>query len=640
MTSLDLPLSALFTSFFNETPSILLFSPSGKRLAFCNPRGAICISNLSDELSMRTLIPPGGHQATAISWESDIKIWVALSNGHVFCLYTPIDAELYIGDWLTYRFPHTSTISNITHLMNEGYLAVSFADRVEIWQRRDVGTWTFYAVLSAQDDIVENVWSIMHDTVAVHFRRRGLCYWNHTDKTESTGEICSNQWASNDYMVAFNEKEELFAALDEDTISVYKLEKIYTQNLQRARVRRQELYRRPSELNDTILKLSFVSAGASPYLAVVFSDSIIFCTIHTAHAEDSMKIHLRRKFTCFDSAPAVDCFAFAGVRDGIGIIIVHGPRDGDNHKILANSTTPAAEYGTLLRSALRKRKMRAYVSFMMSACKPVCTNDVHYVVYLPILRILHGMLKNKALPRSLRLGFRKDILLEWLETTLSASFLESDHSVVSRTDHATKNSAFSARELSKPGPRLWRRWQHAYCDAVNNRAKSYDNGSVMKRDCAHDGGYDPSSGRCHALGLDPGSNQEAWRRWMRKEGDGRGNKRREVGGRLSMREDAERVKKDCKRVSCISSESSPAGSNKRTFNCGHDLREEFGARCSYSPGKPSGSPSQPSDLTQQKKVQPTHASHQGGFSTDRRESGESAESAADAKTRVSGSKVT
>ena len=37
-----------------------------------------------------------------------------------------------------------------------------------------VGDWAFEAVLHADQDIVDNLWSIMADTLAVHYRRRGL----------------------------------------------------------------------------------------------------------------------------------------------------------------------------------------------------------------------------------------------------------------------------------------------------------------------------------------------------------------------------------------------------------------------------------------------------------------------------------
>jgi len=37
-----------------------------------------------------------------------------------------------------------------------------------------LGDWTFEAVLRADGDVVDNLWSIMPDTLAVHYRRRGL----------------------------------------------------------------------------------------------------------------------------------------------------------------------------------------------------------------------------------------------------------------------------------------------------------------------------------------------------------------------------------------------------------------------------------------------------------------------------------
>ena len=92
------------------------------------------------------------------------------------------------------------------------------------------------------------------------------------------------------YHVAFNDKEELFAAVDGKHVFVYTLDKFFTQGLSRARIRRREAYRKPSDI-DGLHSLNFVSAGASAYLVLGMADKLSFCTIHTAHAKDSMKFH-------------------------------------------------------------------------------------------------------------------------------------------------------------------------------------------------------------------------------------------------------------------------------------------------------------------------------------------------------------
>ena len=134
--SLELLSSACLRGFTTEPPTCIEFSPCGQRLAFCSPRGAICIANIAGTPSIRTMSPPGGHFASALSWENDEYLWVALSNGHVIQLHLPLSGSTFtISDWLTYRFPSDSCVQKILRLLQHALVAVAFADRVEVWRR-------------------------------------------------------------------------------------------------------------------------------------------------------------------------------------------------------------------------------------------------------------------------------------------------------------------------------------------------------------------------------------------------------------------------------------------------------------------------------------------------------------------------
>ena len=135
--SLDLGSRACFRGFSIDPATCVEFSPCGQRLAFCSPRGAVCIANLTGSLAIQTMSPPGGHFASALSWENDRYLWVALSNGHVIQLHLPTSGDSFtISDWLTYRFPSDSCVQKIVRLIQNSLVAVAFADRVEIWRRK------------------------------------------------------------------------------------------------------------------------------------------------------------------------------------------------------------------------------------------------------------------------------------------------------------------------------------------------------------------------------------------------------------------------------------------------------------------------------------------------------------------------
>jgi hypothetical protein len=92
------------------------------------------------------------------------------------------------------------------------------------------------------------------------------------------------------YHVAYNEKEELFAVIEDGMVHLYFLVKILAQGMDRARIRRRDSHRLPQN-QSTIHSLSLISHGAAPCVALGLSRSLAFYVVNSVRSEDSLRLH-------------------------------------------------------------------------------------------------------------------------------------------------------------------------------------------------------------------------------------------------------------------------------------------------------------------------------------------------------------